>query len=317
MQCLDASYDYVVYEWAGEDGVLVVKEEASLDSVLGLFKQVILALYAMQQSNPPFIHHDLKWHNVAVDRKCLRLIDLDDHVEGIWRNKRGPGVWTPVYAPPEQQGQRDAIFFCGLHSHSSPARNAVCPGAYAFDVFSAGMMASEACALDWMTIALYGTVRGTRDFARREGLKLDEAVPLHGMVKLKERVDRLSTDLKGFKAQKVINFVKHFHDQRLEEVAQKAMARLTECQKKPGTIDVIQSMLASTPSNRPTPGQVLKSSLLKDVRTNCDLDIDLDEDEIVLLANDMSSISLGSLQRNSGISISLSYLCLVVSSILQ
>jgi len=84
MQCLDASSDYVVYEWAGEDGVLVVKEEASLDSVLGLFKQVILALYAMQQSNPPFIHHDLKWHNVAVDRKCLRLIWMT-----MWRVSGG------------------------------------------------------------------------------------------------------------------------------------------------------------------------------------------------------------------------------------
>jgi len=286
---------------------------------------VILALYAMQQSNPPFIHHDLKWHNVAVDRKCLRLIDLDDHVEGIWGEKRkAGGVWTPLYAPPEQQEQDQAIFFCGLHSHSSPAPSAVCPGAYAFDVFSAGIMASEACGLDWMTIALFGAeygvevvVRDIQGWAERNSIKLDEAVLILGMLNLKNRVDRLSTDLKGFKAQKVINFVKHFHDQRLEEVAQKAMARLTECQKKPGTIDVIQSMLASTPSNRPTPGQVLKSSLLKDVRTNCDLDIDLDEDEIVLLANDMSSISLGSLQRNSGISISLSYLCLVVSSILQ
>jgi len=319
MRCLHSDSRYTVFEWAGEEGSSVLEKEASLDSALGLLKQVILALYAMHHSSPPFVHHDLKWKNVAVDGKCLRLIDLDDHVEGIWKHRiySSRAVYTPFYAPPElDPTKRTNVFFCGLSSRFPQATDAVCPGAYAFDMFSAGLMACQACALDWMTAVL----EVERVLAEAEGVAkatrtdLHVAVPLLGLSYLRTRVGSLSLDLEAFDPARILVLVHHFRDRdpHMAGVAQKATKRLEQCKKllEIGAIAEIERMIARKPTQRITPGQLLQSSLLKGVRTDCGLDVDLVKDDI-----DTKSAVFQveeDLHGSAKLSFSFSWLCLVI-----
>jgi len=83
MESIRSCPSYIVYRWAGEEGSKLMPK-LNFAEALGLLKQVTMALYALfRHPLTTFIHHDLKWQNVAVDDaehgKCLQLIDLDDY----------------------------------------------------------------------------------------------------------------------------------------------------------------------------------------------------------------------------------------------
>jgi len=101
MNCVEASDKYVVYEWAGEEGVKMLPQ-LSFEDARALLKQVIIALHSLFRStHRTILHHDLKWANVAVADGCLRLIDLDDWVYGQWGQRLVRTPHTPLFSPPE------------------------------------------------------------------------------------------------------------------------------------------------------------------------------------------------------------------------
>jgi len=199
-----------VYEWAGKEGSKVLEELTTSKEALGLVKQVMLALDAMQSVNIVYIHHDLKWANVAVDEaKCLRLIDMDHYtmehyIDGDYgTSKKKFGAEDALYAPVER---RLYNFWCGDHEHSihnhsmdeSMDENELpCPAAYTFDIFSAGIMAAQACALDWFFYAIVFLKANSNDGALRPEVEkhrdaisqdLRSSIPQLGLVYLRMRL---------------------------------------------------------------------------------------------------------------------------------
>jgi len=287
MHCLKAEPKFVTYEWSGTQGVEKLLDLDSFDSAFGLLKQVMLALYAMQHSHPPYIHHDLKWENVAVDENnCLRLIDLDDSTEGIWgAREHGSTTASALYAPPEYTTTRKS-FHCGLRAGTADTE---CPRSYAFDMYSAGLMVYEACSLDWMSYFeewnkhKEAVIEDTIGIAEEDGMAIHAAVTLLGLNIASDLKDPTSilAALKKFDPEAIQAVVEHFksQDDRIEKIGANAINRLKGCKQKMEDVDFnyLPRMIAEIPSGRPTPGELL-GTLFAGVNTGCNLDVE-EEDQ--------------------------------------
>jgi len=289
---------YEVYEWAGKEGSTVLQEITTFKKVFGLMKQVILALFAMQSVSPICIHHDLKWTNVAIDdAQCLRLTDMDNS-PGC--NENGCCMTpTPLYAPGVYSECRNS----GYAWCPDKGFRDACPSIHDFDIFSAGLMAAEACALDWMFYAI--TFLGADPQIQtkiKNGVsdKPDEKNPRAGLLYLRKRtVERLlpgalraypgvfetinldapvyNKELVEFKPDDIQNAIKKTlapdkPSDILNQAAHNAAERLKECQKRPDDVKIIDSMIDKDPRKRPRPDDILASSLFKDVENECTFD---------------------------------------------
>jgi len=153
MNCLGSSNTdkYMILEWSGVDGYEAIVS-CSFNKAMGLFKQLLIGLVSLHRSNPfpVIVHHDLKWQNVGVDEKnCLRIIDLEDTLPGVW-GKRINGAQGYTFSTPETANNKFG-FFCGLQPSRSysPDKYALCPFAWTFDAYTAGIMAIQLFGVDF------------------------------------------------------------------------------------------------------------------------------------------------------------------------
>jgi len=291
---------YEVYEWAGKEGSTVLQEITTFKKVFGLMKQVILALFAMQSVSPICIHHDLKWTNVAIDdAQCLRLTDMDNS-PGC--NENGCCMTpTPLYAPGVYSECRNSGYaWCPDKGFQD-----ACPSRHDFDIFSAGLMAAEACALDWMFYAI--TFLGANPdiqakIARTVSKDPDSNFPLLGLLFLRVRTggqgqlpkkfeqlakvvakpsvgypDIYNKELVEFEPDDIQNAISKTlapgkPSDILNKIAQNAAERLRECQKRSDDVKIIESMIHRYADKRPTAAATLASSLFKDVENECEFD---------------------------------------------
>jgi len=207
MNCIESAAQYVVYEWAGEEGSKLLPTQ-SFDAARSLLKQVIMALHALScGSGKTIVHHDLKWQNVAVQDGCLKLIDLDDWIYGQWGNRLKKTPYTPLFSPPEilTTKVRPKNYFCGLtasRANEQGGAGVVCPGAYSFDIYTAGMMAVQICGFEWVFFATFMQEEMSRmqelvqREVKRKSLQREvkryagedpvyESIPMYGIARLK------------------------------------------------------------------------------------------------------------------------------------
>jgi len=280
----------------------VLQEIATFKKAFGFMRQVILALDAMQSVSPIYIHHDLKWANVAIDdAQCLRLIDMDQYIAG---DRRTSGqectIHTPLYAPGSRLECSDSANFLFQDAGGNKCRYA-----HAFDIFSAGLMAAEACALDWMFYAI--TFLGANPdiqakIARTVSKDPDSNFPLLGLLFLRVRTggqgqlpkkfeqlakvvakpsvgypDIYNKELVEFEPDDIQNAISKTlapgkPSDILNKIAQNAAERLRECQKRSDDVKIIESMIHRYADKRPTAAATLASSLFKDVENECEFD---------------------------------------------
>jgi len=263
-----------VLEWAGNSGNEVLHKR-KFDAALGLLKQVVLALHALQEASPPIIHHDLKWDNVAVDEQnCLKLIDLDLSMKGIWKDRNKATLAVRAYAPPESQP-----FFCGL---SPPQEDeAACPAAYSYDMFAAGIMSLSVCSLDMLFfVKSYYAANATA----RAGLISRVVQAAEQGLDAREKLGGIGiTHLRGLYGNRFKMHLLNFNDgdkEKIHEIAKLLninvfldILRLQACQQLgPDKLDILESMTASSPGKRPKANEVLQSSLFEYVKTGCSTD---------------------------------------------
>jgi len=231
MNCIEAQTQYVVYEWAGEEGSKLLPS-LSFDAARALLKQVIMALHALSRAT--ILHHDLKWQNVAIEAGCLKLIDLDGWIFGQWGNRFHKTVHSSLCSPPEiLKRRRPENYFCGLTESAAEAQGgaeAVCPGAYSFDIYSAGMMALQICGFEWMFFANFmqedGHVqqpaikveqqREMKRFAAWMG-HLYDSIPFYGIIRLKAYLlqgNKLRNLLK-FNPDDILRVVQNFKEETM------------------------------------------------------------------------------------------------------
>lgn len=131
---------YIVMDYAGEDGeVWFEKHISDKKAFADVLNQVMQGVNYMRKLEPPVIHHDLKYANIAVmesRRRVIRhakLIDLGAAIRATHNSSREATVVTEWYEPPESH--------IGGYAYVSPA--------YAYDMWSVGIMALEGlCGLE-------------------------------------------------------------------------------------------------------------------------------------------------------------------------
>lgn len=142
MSCLEYVHipppGYAVFDFGGRNG-LAVASTVGPHAVQQLAKQLFLSLAFLAQASPPLVHMDVKWDNTAVDSQmCLKLIDADDLWKGtVGHSQTGGKVHTPKFAPRDVQIDGGLSFYCGAKPENKG--DGVCPHAFAFDVYSAGV----------------------------------------------------------------------------------------------------------------------------------------------------------------------------------
>jgi len=274
MTCIENGKSYMVLEWAGKPGNTVL-QKSTLAPALKLLKQVILALHALQGANPPIIHHDLKWDNVAVDEnKCLKLIDLDFVMKGIWKERHKETVAARETVPPESQP-----FFCGL---SPPQEDeAACPAAYSYDMFGAGIMSWFMCSLDILFFAK--SYYAADPIAQMDMFYRVSQAHEHGLSKRAKLGKVGITNLRDLYGNRFKKHLLEFNETDTENIYRIArvfevdvprdILKLQACQQLgPDKLGVLESMTARNPESRPTPKEVLQSSLFRHVKTGCGTD---------------------------------------------
>lgn len=128
--------EYIVMEYAGEDGFdWVARSMTNTAAIADILTQVAEAIDYMAHLKPPIIHHDLKWENLAITeekkagnvlQRWVKVIDFGSAlpVNAPWSKELS--VVTREYEPPES--------IMG-YAYKLPA--------YAYDVYSLGVMAIE------------------------------------------------------------------------------------------------------------------------------------------------------------------------------
>jgi len=314
MNCIEAHSQYVVYEWAGEEGSKVLPQK-SFDEARALLKQVVMALHALSRgSRTTILHHDLKWQNVAVESGCLKLIDLDDWIPGRWGRRLDITAHTPLFSPLEiltEKGRKN--YFCGLTATAAAATARTgnfetalvpCPGAYSFDIYTAGMMALQICGFEWVFFAKFMHDRITNTDSLREQQRnvwryaeedpIYETIPYYGIHRLKVYLLRgyHLRDLLTFNPNTILEIVEHFqrepmckslqkncgqqefkdHDVKLILHAGHAKRKFESCKQHPAAVETIEKMLHIRPRERPDPSSLLTSPLFSGVPTGCSFD---------------------------------------------
>jgi len=301
IRCLESGKGYVALEWAGTQGDRAIHGK-TLIQILKYFKQLMLALRSLQAAHPTFVHHDLKWDNVAIaDDQCLRVIDLDAGIDGACQFQH-KGVDTfPATAPPEFDGSEKFLAFqCGLNC-TQAGPSTTCPLAYTWDMYTAGAMAVEMCGLDLLAAVRYivsNDVEDVFDDLVHETDELDnyENDPEEELHKLGLHIflgtakDRLNPNswtahILGEHAQQARHsFVDDVTDSfsqadqallkkwRIDEQRVSVMVnRVSHCaQLGEGILKKFDEMIDANPQSRPEPQQVL--DVMSDVDTGCSLD---------------------------------------------
>jgi len=276
MECYEKGNGYVVLQWAGTPGDIVI-EGQSLHQMMALLKQVVFALYAFEKASPPIVHHDLKWNNVAVDdQNCLRLIDLDSSVEGTWQGHTQDITTCELFAPPEFFKSYEA-FYCGL----STASQTVCPLSYSWDMFTVGQMAVEMCGLEYLFFQKYfdtrldGTTNQKADTVKTRAYYLfaepKDIMRLWGLQQLRDD---------NYKFKKLLREIDNNGYNNILQTASKLDAdvsdkvqRLKACQSLgDAQLAELEKMIAPDPWDRPLPSKLLQSPLMVGVETGCALD---------------------------------------------
>lgn len=124
---------YIVMDYAGEDGFYwIAKHADDKAAVADVLTQIIMGVGYLSHLDPPVIHHDLKWENIAIvesktgTSRRAKLIDFGATISATKVESKELTVVTPEYEPPESV---DGFAYQG------PA------GAY--DTFGIGIMALE------------------------------------------------------------------------------------------------------------------------------------------------------------------------------
>eukprot|EP00419_Tripos_fusus_P003211 CAMPEP_0172682372 /NCGR_PEP_ID=MMETSP1074-20121228/18125_1 /TAXON_ID=2916 /ORGANISM="Ceratium fusus, Strain PA161109" /LENGTH=462 /DNA_ID=CAMNT_0013501047 /DNA_START=68 /DNA_END=1453 /DNA_ORIENTATION=+ len=300
IRCLENGKDYIALEWAGKQGDKAIRGKP-LNQILQYFKQLMLALRALQAANPTFVHHDLKWDNVAIaDDQCLRVIDLDAGIDGACLfQHQGVGTF-PATAPPEYDKSSNVLAFeCGLEECAGPYTP--CPLAYSWDMYTAGAMAVDMCGLDLLA-AVRHIVSNNKTKAfnllvqetdEQNNFENDPEKELHELglhIFLGTDWDRLNPNswtaaLVGEGAQEArhsfvddVNYGFSDDEQgllktwRMSSSRVLAMAaRVSDCaQLGEDILKKFDEMIDANPQSRPEPQQVL--NVMSDVDTGCSLD---------------------------------------------
>mmetsp|Transcript_86931 Transcript_86931/g.150045 ORF Transcript_86931/g.150045 Transcript_86931/m.150045 type:complete len:197 (+) Transcript_86931:528-1118(+) len=139
-ECPSASdnYHFIVLDYAGEEGIewyqrtfKLVNLDVFRTAVAEVLNQVRDGLTYLSSLNPAWIHHDLKWENIAVKdnggKVEVRLIDFGAAMMVTSPIPRNGSVSTRHIAPPEWNNPRAYAL----------------PG-YSFDAYSLGCMAADA-----------------------------------------------------------------------------------------------------------------------------------------------------------------------------
>jgi len=301
MNCIGSSSTkkYMILEWSGTDGHKYIVSR-SFDDAMGLFKQVLIGLVSLHRKdpNPVIVHHDLKWQNVGVDeKKCLRIIDLEDAIPGLWGNRvRGAQGYT--FSTPETINNEFG-FFCGLKSGTP---RSLCPYAWAYDAYTAGIMMAQLFGID-----LFFYLRSWASMSLMQGMRRGEArhylsqasifdIPSHLLFvgedlfvrsttkKFVQELRSSAQDLNGLYADLKNTFSAEYNITRGYELTTKRqneafaemdikMLRLNEFAKLDvSSLNVLEGLLSPLPKERSSAGQVLLTPAFINRNTLCEDD---------------------------------------------
>jgi len=194
--------------------------------------------------------------------------------QGIWKERHKETVAARETVPPESQP-----FFCGL---SPPQEDeAACPAAYSYDMFGAGIMSWFMCSLDILFFAK--SYYAADPIAQMDMFYRVSQAHEHGLSKRAKLGKVGITNLRDLYGNRFKKHLLEFNETDTENIYRIArvfevdvprdILKLQACQQLgPDKLGVLESMTARNPESRPTPKEVLQSSLFRHVKTGCGTD---------------------------------------------
>jgi len=304
---------HMVLEWSGTEGHKAIKS-CNFDQAMGLFKQLLIGLVSLHRKPPMpvIVHHDLKWQNVGVEDNCLRIIDLEDVTPGIW-GKRNQGAPAYTYETPETVNNKWG-FFCG-RTGGDP--NSLCPYAWAYDAYTAGIMMAQLFGIDllfylnyWGSLNSQGRQAEAQHFLIRESILLIPSVlldvgqnmilgsttkkfvqQLRSLARLESDYDSLNKTfsdeyqvIRGYALNKDKQ-VAAFSGMDIKMLRLKELAKLDV-----SSLNMLEGLLSPDPKERSSAGQVLSAPAFRDRNTLC-RDDDVPEQKTSLKSNTQEEVT--------------------------
>jgi len=262
MKCLQETQDWMALQWAG-DSVQTKLSGLSPEGIHKLLKQTVIGLLAFNIPEVPFVHHDIKWENVAVDDKnCVRVIDLDGAFKATPDSPGSPN-YDPNFAAPE--ARKEPYFTCGKDKDTNK-----CKLSYSYDMYSAGLMGYDMC--DIFTLIFTEQPEHLR-LEEFKGETVADRIRTAGrdlltrnQPRVLEKPGRFLDVFKKADVGKAVAKVKK-HD---ENLAKSFKAKLEYCKGLPdGAMAMLQKMTSQKETDRPSPQEALKSKLFEGLQTGC------------------------------------------------